>query len=421
MATSSGPQAGPARVLSTVDAAAIGVAAMLGAGIFAVFPPAALGAGAWLPVAIVIAGAVAYCNAISSARLAARHPENGGTYVYGRERLGEMWGYLAGWSFVVGKVASCAAVALTLAAYVLPGWEKPLAVAVVVVLAALNLQGVRRSTMVVKTLVVLVLAMLVAVFVAMLLSGRMAAVAEVDGMGPWPGSFGVLGSAGLIFFAFAGYARITTLGGQVRDPRTTIPRAIGLALGGVSVLYLAIGTGLLIVLGRERLTTSTAPMVDAVRVAGFPMLAPFVVAGAVLACVGALLSLLSGVSRTVAAMASDGHLPRGLGSSHTRFGVPYRAEIAVAAVVVVLVMVADLAGTIAFSAFGVLVYYAIANASALRLGPHEDRPPLIAPVGGLAGCVVLATSLPLPVVAIGMAVLGAGAGVWWLLHRTPSS
>ncbi|MEU3306519.1 APC family permease [Nocardiopsis sp. NPDC006832] len=421
MATSSGPQAGPARVLSTIDAAAIGVAAMLGAGVFAVFAPAALGAGAWLPVAIVIAGAVAYCNAISSARLAARHPENGGTYVYGRERLGEMWGYLAGWSFVVGKVASCAAMALTLGAYVLPGWEKPLAVAVVVALAALNLQGVRRSTVVVKTLVVLVLAVLVAVFVAMVLSGRFAAVAEVDGMGPWPGSFGVLGSAGMIFFAFAGYARITTLGGEVRDPRTTIPRAVTLALGGVSVLYLAIGTGLLIVLGRERLTTSTAPMVDAVRVAGFPMLAPFVVAGAVLACTGALLSLLLGVSRTVAAMASDGHLPRSLGVSHTRLGVPYRAEIAVAVVVVVLVMVADLAGAIAFSAFGVLVYYAIANASALRLGPHEDRPPLIAPVGGLAGCVVLATSLPLPVVALGMAVLGAGAGVWWLLHRTPSS
>ncbi|MBR8743081.1 APC family permease [Nocardiopsis sp. MG754419] len=418
MATSSGPQAGPARVLGTVDAAAIGAAAMLGAGVFSVFAPAASGAGAWLPVAIVIAGAVAYCNAISSARLAARHPENGGTYVYGRERLGELWGYLAGWAFVVGKIASCAAMALTLASYVLPGWETPVAVATVVVLAAVNYRGLRRSTLLIKILLVLVLAVLVAVFVAMVLSGRLAAVAEVDGMGPWPGSFGVLGAAGMIFFAFAGYARIATLGGEVRDPRTTIPRAITLALGGVLVLYLVIGTGLLIVLGRERLTTSTAPMVDAVEVAGFPMLVPFVVAGAALACAGALLSLLLGVSRTVAAMASDGHLPRHLGHTHERFGVPHRAEIAVAAVVVALVLVGDLAGVIAFSAFGVLVYYAIANASALRLGPDENRPPLIAPVGGLVGCVVLATSLPLPVVATGMAVLGVGAGIWWLRHRT---
>lgn len=417
MATSSGPQARPARTLGTVDAAAIGAAAMLGAGVFTVFAPAALGAGAWLPVAILIAGLVAYCNAISSARLAARHPENGGTYVYGRERLGDLWGYLAGWSFVVGKIASCAAMALTFAAYTLPGWEKPVAVAAVVVLAAVNYRGLRRSTLVVKVLLLLVLAVLVAVFVAMLMSGRLAAVAEVEGLGPWPGSFGVLGAAGMIFFAFAGYARIATLGGEVRDPRTTIPRAITLSLGTVLVLYLVIGTGLLIVLGRERLTTSDAPMVDAVLVAGFPMMVPFVVAGAALASLGALVPLLMGISRTTAAMAADGHLPRPLAAVSERYGVPYRAEAVVAAVVIALILVADLSGAIAFSAFGVLVYYAITNASALRLGPEENRPPLIAPVTGLVGCVVLATSLPLPVVVAGVLVLGLGAGLWWLRHH----
>ncbi|MGW5877422.1 APC family permease [Nocardiopsis terrae] len=417
MATSSGPQARPARTLGTVDAAAIGAAAMLGAGVFSVFAPAALGAGAWLPVAILIAGLVAYCNAISSARLAARHPENGGTYVYGRERLGDLWGYLAGWSFVVGKIASCAAMALTFATYTLPGWEKPVAVAAVVLLAAMNYRGVRRSVLVVKVLLLTVLAILVAVLVTMLVSGRLAAVAEVEGLGPWPGSFGVLGAAGMIFFAFAGYARIATLGGEVRDPRTTIPRAMTLSLGLVLVLYLAIGTGLLIVLGREDLTTSDAPMVDAVLVAGFPMMVPFVVAGAALASLGALVPLLLGISRTTAAMAADGHLPRPLAAVHGRHGVPHRAEAVVAAVVIALVLVADLRGAIAFSAFGVLVYYAITNASALRLGPDEDRPPLIAPVGGLVGCVVLATSLPLPVVVTGVLVLGAGAGLWWLRHR----
>ena len=116
-------------------------------------------------------------------------------------------------------------------------------------------------------------------------------------------------------------------------------------------------------------------------------------------------------------MALDGHLPRYLGRAHRRFGVPHRAEVVVAAAVIALVLVGDLSGVIAFSAFGVLVYYAIANASALRLGPDEDRPPLLAPVGGLVGCVVLATSLPLAVVVLGVVVLGAGAGLWWLRHR----
>lgn len=417
MSTSSGPQARPARVLGTVDAVAIGAGAMLGAGVFTVFAPAALGAGAWLPVAVLIAGAVAYCNAVSSARLAARHSESGGAYVYGRERLGELWGYLAGWSFVVGKTASCAAMALTFAAYLLPGWEKAAAAAAVAVLTAVNYRGIRRSTLVVKILLCLVLAVLVTVSVAMALSGRLAAVAQVEGLGPWPGSFGVLGAAGMIFFAFAGYARLATLGGEVRDPGTTIPRAIALALGGVLLLYLVVGTGLLIVLGRERLSTTDTPMVDAVQVAGFSWMAPVVVAGAAVASLGALLSLLLGVSRTTAAMASDGHLPRSLAAVHERHGVPHRAELLVAAVVIGLVLVADLRGAIAFSAFGVLVYYAITNASALRLGPEETRPPLLVPLTGLVGCVVLACSLPLPAVITGMAVLGLGAGLWWLRER----
>ncbi|WP_159943458.1 MULTISPECIES: APC family permease [unclassified Nocardiopsis] len=417
MPTSSGPQARPARVLGTADAVAIGAGAMLGAGVFTVFAPAALGAGAWLPVAILIAGLVAYCNAVSSARLAVSHPESGGTYVYGRERLGELWGYLAGWSFVVGKTASCAAMALTFGAYVLPGWEKPLAVAAVLALTALNYRGVQRSTLVVKVLVVCVLAVLAGVAVTMVLSGRLAAVAQVEGLGPWPGSFGVLGAAGMVFFAFAGYARVATLGGEVRDPRTTIPRAINLALGGVLLVYLVLGTGLLIVLGRERLSTTDTPMVDAVQVAGYPWLAPVVVAGAALASLGALLSLVLGVSRTAAAMAADGHLPRSLAVVHGRFGVPHRAEVLIAVLVVALVVFTDLRGAIAFSAFGVLVYYAITNASALRLGPDEPRPPLVVPLTGLAGCVVLACSLPLPAVITGMAVLAAGAGLWWLRER----
>lgn len=417
LTTSSGPQARPARVLGTVDAAALGAGAMLGAGVFTVFAPAALGAGAWLPVAILIAGIVAYCNAVSSARLAARHPESGGAYVYGRERLGDLWGYLAGWSFVVGKTASCAAMALAFAAYLLPGWDTPVAVAAVVALTALNYRGLRRSTRVVKILLALVLAVLAAVVVAMVLSGRLSAVAQVEGLGPWPGSFGVLGAAGMVFFAFAGYARVATLGGEVRDPETTIPRAIHLAVGGVLALYLVLGTGLLIVLGRERLSTTDAPMVDAVQVAGLGWLAPVVVAGAAVACLGALLSLLLGVSRTTAAMAADGHLPRSLALVHERHGVPHRAEWLVAAVVLGLLVVADLRGAIAFSAFGVLVYYAITNASALRLGPDENRPPLLVPLTGLVGCVVLACSLPLPVVITGMAVLALGAGLWWVRER----
>src|SRR5258707_1000255 len=94
------------RRLGVFDAVVIGLGSMMGAGIFAALAPAARAAGSGLLIGLAVAAVVAYCNATSSARLAARYPDSGGTYVYGRERLGAFWGYLAGWGFVVGKTAS---------------------------------------------------------------------------------------------------------------------------------------------------------------------------------------------------------------------------------------------------------------------------------------------------------------------------
>jgi APA family basic amino acid/polyamine antiporter len=112
-----------ARRLSTRDAVVLGLGSMIGAGIFAAFAPAARAAGTGLLIGLGLAAVVAYCNAMNSAALAARYPESGGSYVYGRRRLGSVWGFLAGWGFVIGKTASCAAMALTFATYAVPGYE----------------------------------------------------------------------------------------------------------------------------------------------------------------------------------------------------------------------------------------------------------------------------------------------------------
>ncbi|MEV6979763.1 amino acid permease [Sphaerisporangium sp. NPDC051017] len=139
---------------------------------------------------------------------------------------------------------------------------------------------------------------------------------------------------------------------------------------------------------------------------------PLVTVGAAVAALGSLLALLLGVSRTVLAMARDGHLPRVLDAVHPRTGVPHHAETAVGAVVAVVAAVADVRGAIGFSSFGVLVYYAIANASALTLPAAEGRPPRVVPVAGLAGCLLLAFSLPLTSTLAGGAVLAVGLVVW---------
>src|SRR5690606_21045634 len=109
-----------ARRLGTSDAVVIGLGPLIGAGGFTALGPAADAAGGGLLIGLALAAVVAYCNATSSAQLAALHPESGGSYVYGRRRLGHLWGFLAGWSFVVGKTASCAAMALTFGTYAAP-------------------------------------------------------------------------------------------------------------------------------------------------------------------------------------------------------------------------------------------------------------------------------------------------------------
>lgn len=405
------------RTLGLGDAVVIGLGSMIGAGIFAALGPAARAAGSALLVGVVIAGVVAFCNALSSARLAARYPSSGGTYVYGRERLGEFWGYLAGWGFVVGKVASCAAMALTVGAYVWPAQAHAIAVASVVALTAVNYVGIQRSAWVTRVIVAVVLATLAGVVISAFTwighSAGGAAWTPADG---WLGasSAGVLQAAGLLFFAFAGYARIATLGEEVRAPERTIPRAILAALAIAVVVYALVAVAVLTVLGPQRLADDAAPLVAAVRTTGPEWLVPVVGVAAAIAALGSLLALILGVSRTTLAMARDGHLPRRLAAVHPRFGVPHRAELAVGLVVAVLAATLDLRGAIGFSSFAVLTYYAIANASAWTLRPDEGAPAKAVPIIGMAGCVVLAFALPATSVVSGIVVIAMGAVIYGL-------
>jgi basic amino acid/polyamine antiporter, APA family len=396
------------RRLGTADAVVMGLGSMVGAGVFAALAPAAAAAGNGLLLGLAAAAAVAYFNATSTARCAAHYPESGGAYVYGRKRLGEFWGYLAGWGFVVGKTASCAAIALVVGSYAWPAQSHAIAVAAVIALTALNYTGIQKSLLVTRIIVCVVLAALAGVAVIAMTSphadfGRTA----IDAGGS---VHGVLQATGLLFFAFAGYARIATLGEEVRDPARTIPRAIPLALGIALTVYAVVAVSLLAVLGSSRLAQSAAPVADAVRAAGVAGGEPVVRAVAVLAALGSLLSLILGVSRTTFAMARDHYLPQRLSAVHPTFKTPYRAEIVVGAVVAVLAGFTDVRSAIGFSSFAVLVYYAIANASAWTLGGR------VIPVLGFVGCVVVALSLPIHSVIAGTAVLLVGAAGYVLHH-----
>jgi APA family basic amino acid/polyamine antiporter len=405
-----------ARRLGTADAVVIGLGSMIGAGVFAAVGPAAAAGAIGLLIGLGIAGAVAFLNATSSAQLAAVYPASGGTYVYGRERLGPFWGYLAGWGFVVGKLASLTAMALTFAFYAAPSLGRPLAAAAVVALTAVNYRGVDKTAGLTRILVAAVLAALAVVVAASLFGGQ--ADTERIGAG-WDETsvLAVLEAAGLLFFAFAGYARIATLGEEVRDPERTIPRAIPLALGITLLVYAAVAASALLAIGAEAMAGSSAPLAEAVRAGDLSALAPVVRAGAALAALSVLLSLLAGVSRTAFAMAEEGDLPRWFAAVHPRFKVPHHAELMIGVLVAVTAISIDLRSAIGFSSFAVLLYYAITNLAAFRLGPEERRSPRALSVLGLVGCLVLAFTLPLESVVTGAAVFALGAALYAIRHR----
>jgi APA family basic amino acid/polyamine antiporter len=407
-----------ARRLGTRDAVVIGLGSMIGAGVFAAFGPAAKAAGSGLLVGLALAAGVAYCNAVASAQLAAQYPTSGGTYVYGRERLGEWWGFGAGWGFVVGKTASCAAMALTFASYAVGGslWaQRVVGVAAVAALTAVNYRGITRTAGLARVLVSVSVLALVVVVAAIAGSGETdsGSLGELHG-----GLYGILQSAGLLFFAFAGYARIATLGEEVREPERTIPRAIPIALGLTVVLYAAVGLCALLAAGPDALAASSTPIVTAVEAVGAAWAKPVVRIGAAVASLGSLLALIAGLGRTSLAMARNRDLPRWLAAVHPRFEIPHHAELAVGAAVTVLVLTTDLRGAIGFSSFGVLVYYAVANASAFTQAGAQRRWPRWLNVAGCAACVVLVATLPLSAVLAGIVVFAVGlAGRALQRHR----
>jgi APA family basic amino acid/polyamine antiporter len=301
--------------------------------------------------------------------------------------------------------------ALTFATYAVPNHTavaRVVGAVAVVALTALNYRGITRTAALSRVLVAVSLVALLVVVVAIWTGGAtlnrltMAATPDPGGVA------GVLQSAGLLFFAFAGYARIATLGEEVRDPARTIPRAIGGSLVITLAVYVAVAVSALAAAGPQAIASTSEPLAVAVRASGAAGLEPVVRVGAALASLGALLSLIAGVGRTGLAMARNADLPRWLASVHPRYRTPHHAELALACVVVVLVLTTDVRSVIGFSSFGVLVYYGIANASAFTQPPAERRTPQALNILGIGGCLVLVATLPVPSLLAGIGVLAAG-------------
>mgnify|MGYP005988922435 FL=1 len=395
------------KLLSRLDAVFIGLAAMLGAGVFVVFGPASELAGSLLLVSILVAALVAYLNAASIAQLAAVVTRSGGAYAYGRHYLGNAWGFLAGMSFLVGKIGSAAAIALVFATYLTPGFEILTAVLAVVVMAAINIAGINRTAFGSKVLATITLSFLTVLILAGL-------VAEPAGGTMTAGGFpGVLTAASLFFFAFAGYARVATLGGEVRDSEKSVPSAIRISLAIVLVTYLALALVLMLKLGPS-VAGSLTPIADLAGVT-LGIEGSVVAVFAAVATLGSLLALLAGMSRTASEMASDAELPKVL-SKKLKNGSPALAEVIISLLVILLVVTGSIILTIGLSSFAILSYYAIANLAAYRQPRSETERAKWLNLVGLGLCVLLGLSVPFGGLLVGATVLTVALILRWGLR-----
>lgn len=416
-ATPTDPTSGLRRDLGLLDAVGIGFGAIVGAGIFVVTGVAAGIAGPAFLVGLALAAVAATCNALSSAELAAEYPQSGGTYEYGYRVLSPWAGFAAGWMFVVSKIAAAGTVALGLAGYLallLPTVPpRAIAVGAILLFTALNYFGVRRSSRANLVIVAISLSSLLLFAILGMHAFRF------ENLTPFvPFGWGaVLESAAILFFAYTGYARIATLGEEVRDPRHTIPRATLITIGGAVLLYATVAAVAVGLVGSDALAATTAPLQQAARSLPYTWMPAAISLGAVTAMLGVILSQVLGLSRMVFAMARRGDMPQFLAAVDPRHQVPGRAVLVVGTLAAVVAATGSLRGVASAAAFAILVYYAIANVAALRMPAAAKLYPDVVPWIGLGSCTVLAFSLDPEVVAIGVGCLAVGvAGRAGLRH-----
>ena len=415
-----------ARVVGVPSAVLMGLGSILGTGIFVSVGIAAGIAGSSVLPAIAVAAVVAVFNGLSSAQLAASHPISGGTYEYGYRYLNPTLGFTAGWMFLSAKSASAATAALGFSGYALSvlGLANegivPVAVAVaaVALLTVIVAGGMTRSSRANTIIVSLTLGALFAFVVFGLPSAVSGAERHLPESLAESGSVsGFLHASALMFVAYTGYGRVATLGEEIREPRKNIPRAIVITLLCTMGVYAAVASVAVAAVGADALATATqqaaAPLEVIARGFELPAIAWVVALGAVTAMLGVLLNLLLGLSRVVLAMSRRGDLPRALAEVDMRTSSPRAAVFVVGGLIAVLAASGSVKTTWSFSAFTVLVYYALTNLAALKLPPAQRLYPVWVPCSGLVCCLGLAFWVEPEIWVAGLGLIALGL----LWHR----
>jgi len=412
------------RTLNLLDATAVGVGAIIGAGIFVALGIAIGYAGPAIIISIIIAGVVASFTAFSFAELGSAIPKEGGAYQFAYELISPSAGFLVGCLWLFAQIVAGAAISLGFASYfvaVFPSAPfKLVAVAIALALTGLNIVGIKQSTTVNNVLVavkIVILILFVAVGIFQIHPQNYAQFSP-------NGVFGILQGAGFIFFAYLGYGRIATLGEEVKKPEKTLPLAILIALAVAVVVYILTAFTATGLANYQVLAQSGSPLAEAAKATGVFALVSAVSFGALIATASVILTSIIGVSRVSFAMARNGQLPRSISHVSARFGTPYVSVLAMGALLAVLAFTLNLEQTVAITSLSILLVHLTVNFCALRLrkkmpGATKFRAPFypLLPLLGLVSCAVLMFSLPLESWIVAAAVVVVSAILYKILAR----
>ena len=378
------------RTLTLRNSIFLGLSSMIGAGLFINIAPAATISSYSLLFGLLIASILAFSNASSSAQLARLYPETGGTYVYARKVLGNSSSLVAGTTFIIGKIISSIAIALTFGHYLYPSSHKIAGIALVFTIGTVSYFGASKTASVAKWFVYSVLGILLFYIFSVVSSDNFDfAIPITKGLTVES----LLLSSSIWFFAFTGYSRLATFGEEVENPETIIPKAILTGLGITVSIYFLTTYATLGIINPDIIQNSLTPLKVAFDISRFSNFSFLISIASTIATASVLLALIPGISRVVVAMSRDNYLPNSLSSIHSKYNSAYIADILVSIVVVVGILYFDVVEAIKLSSFFVLLYYSITNYSVIKIKESRRLYPVITAYFGLFGCLLLASSL----------------------------
>ncbi len=405
------------RTLTLKDAVGVGLGAIIGAGIFVVTGIAAGVSGPAFLIGLLVAGFIAAFNGLSSAQLAAIYPDSGGTYEYGYKLINPVFGFSAGWMFLISKLAAGGVVAIGFGSYfyqLVPiGSPLTLSVTAVVFLTIINCFGIKKAG--------LLNLVIVTVTIISLLHLVFSGLPKVNPYNFKPfAPFGILGiaeAAALLFFAFTGYARIATLAEEVAEPKKTIPKAIIITIITSILLYAAVSVVAIGVIGAENMADSKSPLQIAAKSLTTPAINTVIIIGASTAMLGVLLSQILGISRMMLAMGRRNDLPPSFQTIHNRYRVPHLGIVITGLIILLLTIFGTFEFVVRAATFTILLYYSITNIAALKQPRKEQIYGRIIPICGLIGCLTMSVSLPFNVIISGIGLLIIGFMIRFLFHK----